>query len=232
MLPSCQACRRILERGDVCNTACSECANWDYQSLLLQYLPPEDFPLEQIANADNEQLWPWKISFHCLREAVQKALDKYADGTWSVHVVTSYLSVHGLNSDVICMIIDSVDNEEDWVAPSMWSQVSDITDMVDVVMHMLGLGVAKACNKDVVRSWLTQRKVFSSFNRSMAGKLESVKLLHLGWCKALSTGKEGKMGGWVSENHFALVRLSRWYYVDVFTLVEDAPYEPPNKLIV
>jgi len=152
LLPSCQACQWILEWGNVCNTACSECANWDCQSPLLKYPPPEDFPLEEIANADNEQLHPWKISVHHLREAVQNAWDKYTDGTWSVCVVTSYLSVHGLNSDVIYLIIASVNNEEDWVAPSMGSHVSDISDMVNVIMHLLGLGVAKACNKDVVRS--------------------------------------------------------------------------------
>jgi len=47
----------------------------------------------------------------------------------------------------------------------------------------------------------------------------------------MSTGWEGNLGGWVSENHFAWAHVFRWHYSDVSFLVEDAPYVPPSKPI-
>ena len=93
--------------------------------------------------------------------------------------------MHGLNARVIESIIQSVDNEEEFVPPAAWSWVSDLVHMIDMIMHLLGLGVAKAVNRDLIQTWLTQHKVFSSFNQVAAGKLESVKALQLSWCKAM-----------------------------------------------
>ena len=96
-------------------------------------------------------------------------------------------------------------------------------------MHILGLSIAKAVHKDLIRDWLTQRRVLASFTCSSAGKLEAIKFLCSSWCKTLPTGNSGKLCGWVSENHFAWARVARWYFADISDLVEDTPYLQPNK---
>jgi len=99
--------------------------------------------------------------------------------------------VHGLNARVIESIIQSVDNEEEFVPPAAWSWVSDLVHMIDMIMHLLGLGVAKAVNRDLIQTWLTQHKVLSSFNQ-------------------VTTGSEGIMTVMVQGNVHWVGRQSRW----------------------
>ena len=63
-------------------------------------------------------------------------------GAWSATETLSYLTVQGLNAEVIESIIQSVDNKEEFVPAAAWSQVSDLVHMIDVKMHLPGLGVA------------------------------------------------------------------------------------------
>jgi len=40
---------------------------------------------------------------------------------------------------------------------------------------------------------------------------------------------EGNLGGWVSENHFTLIRICKWVLSCLDDLVEDPPYLPSSK---
>ena len=57
-------------------------------------------------------------------------------------------------------------------------------------------------------------------------------MLHLEWCKAFSCGADQKLGGWVSENTFGWVRLSRWLHHGMSNVVADAPYIEPDHIPV
>jgi hypothetical protein len=92
--------------------------------------------------------------------------------------------------------------------PCTWSEVDVFGNLIDVYMHLIGLGIVKSTNKFLIRTWLVNRKLLSSSLRTCNKDLLSVKVLHLKWCKALSRGADQKLGGWVSENNFGWVHLS------------------------
>ena len=163
LLPSCLTCHAKLKSGELSDVQCSVCANWDYTSTLLAYPPPDDFPVEEIHQDLAGSLHPFKLSFDLLKYALVHAEDMYMDGTWNVKGLQAYLSVHSLNAEIIESVISCIDNEEPITIPATWSQVADIALLVDVIMHLLGLRVSKAVNRDLIKSWLIQCKVFSSF---------------------------------------------------------------------
>jgi len=149
-------------------------------------------------------LQPHRLSFKVQKAVVAQTVVKYSSGEWTSKQSTAFLNVHGLNTEIIANILTSVDNGLEWKYPATWSQVEDFRQLVDMIMHLLGLSIARAVYKDLIRDWLTQRRVLASFTCSSAGKLEAIKFLCSSWCKTLPTGNSGKLCGWVSENHFAL----------------------------
>ena len=161
---------------------------------------------------------------------VAQTLVKYSSGEWTYKQSTAFLNVHGLNTETIVYVLTSIDDGGEWKYPVTWSQVEDFRQLIDVIMHQLGLGIAKVVHNDLIIDWLIQRRVLASFSCSNVGKLDTVKSLYLAWCKPLPTGSTGNLGGWVSENHFAwAIRIARWYFANISDLVEDAPYVQLNK---
>ena len=213
-------------------STCERCANWNFNSSLMGYSPPSDFPLVELdagTNLTDGCLFPRMLSFERLIEVSQCARENYATSRWDSKQTISYLSVSGLNVDFCSRLMDAVDNEEPFVIPPTWCQLRHLYCSIDVPMHLLGLGISKAIHQSIVWTWLAQRRMGSSFTRSSAGKLESIYSLKLSWCKALPAKRDGALSGWVSENHFAWARLCRWYCSCVYQLTEDAPYAAPTK---
>ena len=97
-----------------------------------------------------------------------------------------------------------------WQFPALWSRGTEMSQHVDVIMHLLFLGVIKATIKRI-EDWLKSKCKYEGFVKFVRGRLESVQYLRLGWCKVLPY-TSGNFGGWVSENYLALARLLPWFY--------------------
>jgi len=85
--------------------------------------------------------------------------------------------------------------------PALWVRGALLTQHIDVVMHLVFLGVIKTCVQHT-QLWATKRNKHTGFLRHVENVLESIQSLSLNWCKALPCS-QGKLGGWVSENCLA-----------------------------
>ena len=193
LLPSCPDCSvDVATLNDpIEGRDCDACANWNFDSGLMKFDPPANFPIRESDLATiivDGQLLPQRITFGRLIDAANIAREKYEGGEWDANQTISYLSVHGLNIDFCNQLIDDLDNGRSFCIPPAWSQVSSIGCLLDVPMHLLGLGISKAIHQGILWVWLLQRRLGSSFSRSVAGKLESVCSMKLSWCKARSVG--------------------------------------------
>lgn len=105
------------------------------------------------------------------------------------------------------------ENPKDFEAldvPVLWSRGVLLEMHIDVVMHLIFLGVVKTFVQHV-QIWAKRKGKNEGLLHQMSGVLESVQELGLSWCKAMPYSK-GKLGGWVSENYLALARLLKWFY--------------------
>lgn len=110
--------------------------------------------------------------------------------------------------------------------PALWSRGVLLEQHVDVVMHLVFLGVIKTFVQHV-QIWAKRKGKNEGFLRQMSGVLDSVQGLGLSWCKALPYSK-GKLGGWVSENYLALARLLKWFYSGLELLGDDPAFVEPD----
>ena len=122
-----------------------------------------------------------------------------------------------------------------WNFPALWSRGTELSQHVDVIMHLLFLGVIKATVKRV-EDWMKSKGKYERFIKFVCGMLEAVQSLGIQWCKALPY-TTGNFGGWVSENYLALARVLPWFYSSL-TFVEGVvkpyvePDGPPHKWTV
>ena len=223
------------------NKGCSNCMMWtmDLNSGKLDFPPPKDYPLLEIPSTG--KLRPIKLSYNSMSRAIEEAHKKFVNRSWTAGNVESYLKVNGLNTSIIKNVTENAWNviiykeavqrkKEDpitykilseekmnhpsrfecWKIPSYWSRPSKLDHHVDVIMHLLLLGIQKTMMK-TIKTWQTTSGVQASFFRHTKGLLESIQKLNLSWCKTVPY-KEGKLGGWVSENYLAMARLNKWFY--------------------
>jgi hypothetical protein len=115
--------------------------------------------------------------------------------------------------------------------PPLWTRGTTLQSHIDVIMHLLYLGVTKTVTF-LVRDWLKVGNSYQPFQK-FAGKVLAKSFPRVSWCMpAPYTGE--KLGGWVSENYLALARLACWFYGPLGAIVstrtpEDVPVGPHNK---
>lgn len=239
-VPSCDSCLAKLQDGEDF-LSCDLCTNWslDSESPLLDTEPPKNYPPEMLPQSG--KLRPKKIEYKNLVEAADKALSKLVAGDWSAKQATAYLAAEGPNHELINDVIDVADRianykylesnkeqfpqeydviskhrkerpdlYEGWKPPSPWRRGTSMDQRIDAIMHLLFLGLMKTVML-TTKDWLTDLGKFASFVRFAGGVMESVQQLNLSWCKAIAF-KNGKLGGWVSENYLAMARISKWFY--------------------
>jgi len=237
--------------------SCSQCVNWvlDVNNRLLDFPAPTNYPISELLSPNN-MLHPIVITYEVMKAAVEKTHDKLSSGMWTTDNATAYLWVNGLNKEARTEVImratnirtynelrQSLDDEafqalqrlkkqdpsafERWQFPALWSRSTMLLQHVDVIMHLLFLGVIKTTIKHI-EGWIKKRGKFDAFIKYVCGRLESVQALRLGWCKVLPYSGN-KFGGWVSENYLALGKLLPWFYSTVPLLTGDpAPYKEPK----
>jgi hypothetical protein len=114
-----------------------------------------------------------------------------------------------------------------WSFPVLWNRGTELSQHVEVIMHLIFLGVVKATIKRI-EDWLRSKCRYEGFVRMIHGRLESVQSSGLSWCKVLPY-TSGNFGGWVSESYLAFTCLLPWFY-SAISLVKDGfrqPYVEP-----
>ena len=111
--------------------------------------------------------------------------------------------------------------------PSSWDRDQPLALNIDVIMHLLFLGVWSTL-VSVGMDWLRMNLMESSFLLYADGLLEKIQSLNLSYCKVLGY-KKGKLGGWVSENYLGFARVAAWFYSTFGSTKKDEPYVQPEK---
>ncbi len=234
---ACANCFSSLTMGTI-NSQCSTCVNWDLRrdSSLLYFPAPDHYPHCLIADGTG-MLKPLILTYDMLKEAVQAAHNGFVHDGWSPNNLKTYLPVHGINSEAVQGIFECAKNckavidlpEDDpqrvalimkqrtnpelftmWKFLSLWSRNVKLCQHIDVIMHLVFLGVVKTTMQKFLESFALRGKQ-ASFLKYSNSLLESVQQLRLSWCKCIPC-KTGKFGGWVSENYLGAARIFAWLY--------------------
>ena len=116
--------------------------------------------------------------------------------------------------------------------PFYWDSKSGLPlqAFVDCPMHLLFLGIVKKTIL-VLKEWMKQQEMFTDFVK----KAETINSLldeqMLEWLKVLAY-RDGKLGGWVSENLLAFSRILNWFFQQITDLIRDQRLDsvPPTEL--
>ena len=114
-----------------------------------------------------------------------------------------------------------------WKYPALWNRGVQLSQHVDVVMHLIFLGVVKTVIQ-MVQDWSKKRGKNAAFIRYLQGTLEGIQVYGLDWCRCIPY-KAGKLGGWVSENYVAVARLLPWLYSCIDDVAPDVTFVEPTK---
>ena len=171
----------------------------------------------------NAYLWVHGINNEARKEIMEAAINE--------RTFNQLFSVQDSKRDefnAICRLKEQDPNlYKRWEFPALWSRGTQLCQHVDVIMHLVFLGVVRATIKRI-EDWMKSKGKFEGFVKYVHGKLESVQSLGLGWCKALPY-TTGNFGGWVSENYLALARLLPWFYSSIPLINEvRPPYVEPR----
>lgn len=116
--------------------------------------------------------------------------------------------------------------------PALWgyTKFCDVNDSIEVVMHLLFLGIVRSLAKDVVYDFLSGRKQWTSYVSRTAVILNDVSSLNIYWLRVQPI-RSGTFGGWVSENYLAYGRLVKYLTAVTENVAAiDSPYIDPPLL--
>jgi hypothetical protein len=190
---------------------------------------------------------PFKITYKGLQEAVDLAHDGYMNKDWSTSNVTAFLKVEGLNDEFISDIVEhaererslTVSNGDDLLIlqkdydrrpsayqkcrkPALWLRPgSELCHHLDVIMHLIALGIIKTSHISVLKSLRVQSKE-ASFVRMMRGALAPLVKLALAWLKVGEyTG--GKFQTWNAEHNLGFARIMPWFFQNISEAQREIP---------
>ena len=247
VMPSCDRCWKSLKNKEI-YTSCIYCTNWsmDVDTLLLDFTAPSDYPKEELS--EGNVLRPRKLRYSDLISAVAKARVKLENGDWSFNNAESYLGLFCITKSAISDLLEAslyrrqlhedaadalltrhllTEHPEyfvDKALPSLWTRKSELSNHVDVPMHLIFLGVVKA-TINMIKDWIKIRGHSQGYQKYSNQSLTGFPFVQ--WCVVNSFSGE-KLGGWVSENYLAFSRLLKWFYCncgDMFA--EKNPYSDP-----
>jgi hypothetical protein len=228
---------------------CCNCLNWSLEGEndLLYFPAPLDYPQDQFEDNELRQLRPVKLSYELLIEKVNLARTKLETDQWSRKSTESFLKFYCLNDEIITRLLSGADYRakakqseddadgpihvmensyshlmDDESLPPIWTRGDSLQCHIDVVMHLLFLGITKTTVL-LVRDWVKANASFPTFQKY--AKPIFRKVPKVGWCTtAPYTGD--KLGGWVSENYLAFARLSCWFYGPLESIVSKQANQP------
>ena len=257
-LQSCASCyaRRVDRASTFGQVACDVCCDWDMcrrPDLLTPALPknyPDPVPEEP---SFRKTMAPQRMTFPQLKWACELACKQVLKQEWDEKEMEAYLTNHGVVKALITEIANSLqdfiksENMTEEAAehmiqqflsdlngvtlPSFWMiEGLDLEDCLDVVMHMIFLGVVKSQTK-LTMKWLKVARRFATFCKRFGGLLDTAAGNYkISWLRLRSYGNGG-LGGWVSDNHLAHCRVYLWFYSHLQSLrPEETPPDPDKEL--
>ncbi len=124
--------------------------------------------------------------------------------------------------DIANRFPDLLDNQP---YPGNWCSPVTLDQRIDVIMHLLFLGITKS-TVFMIRDWTKLKEKGTAFTNYVRTTLQNAP--SISWCAtAAYTGE--KLGGWISENYMALARLSKWFYSRLKQVVTESVYVPPRQ---
>ena len=238
-LVPCEDCFKCLLKNEPHPDQCTRCSCFsiDPSDSRLHFPQPlSNWPPSESTPSGN--LPPTPLSFAILIEKCHYAYSMFVTGIWTVLHFKTFLSSFAINDNtcerILAFARDAIDTGQlqnplpDTCLPALWFRVnSDVKHYVDVIMHLIFLGVVKKTCL-MITDWTVMKRKGTSFKSYANGTLERVQVLNLDWAKALPFG-EGTLGGWVSDNCLAWARLSKWMYGGLTDIADDPEYVTPNK---
>ena len=101
--------------------------------------------------------------------------------------------------------------------PSHWVSGDTMRKFVDSPMHLLFLGIVKKV-LITIKEWMSEQGLFTDFKSRVKEYNKKLEELCLDWLN-LQDFREGKFGGWVSENYLAFSRITKWFFQEIGDLV-------------
>ena len=135
------------------------------------------------------------------------------------------------------VLLDSKKNPDRYKKPeypAAWNLSDDLSYFVDVIMHLLFLGVVKATLIEI-KEWMKGQDQYKGFKRIANKYNKMLQVLRLQWLPLSLYKTNGKWSGWWSENFLAFSRIMPWFFQDIPDLVSDnfkdskPPSESPNE---
>lgn len=192
---------------------------------------------------------PHRVTFERLKASFDLAFRNFSQKKWSRTQTVEFLATecfnsdlidtiveHGMNAQIISEILAGISKADaetqslyraayelergDYVKPdypAAWKSGDPLSLFVDSPMHLLFLGLVRTSLR-LVKAWLAKQGLLTDF-------LEKAKVLNsilddlkLDWLPLMEF-REGKFGGWISENYVAFARVTRWFFQDVSVLI-------------
>jgi hypothetical protein len=252
---SCDSCYKLLLSGEI-PSSCSQCANWDFNGLT--YPTPKDYPADEDGTKPSHLPFV-EISFASMRSAAEETHEMVLCSQWKSVEGKAYLRTNGLQPDLQDLVVRQAENAKELdnakrsnnqrllnglearrllnpdsfksaALPSIWQLPGvELRDFINVIMHLLFLGVVRTTVKESLVQWLKAHDMFSSFVRQCKAPMDAVKALNIVWVKAPRLGVKGTFPGALSENWLATSRLSKWLFGGISMLEKtDEKYVDPD----
>lgn len=233
-LGSCDACfeRRVSGRNETMDTECESgvCADWNMNtsSHVLDYTPPSSYPPSMLLiEGENNKLSPREQDLDILKNITDIAMEGYSDSEFTKTEAQTFMKDCGISEKEAKRATDAVDDDniDGYRYPPLWLLGMSLFLYMDVIMHLLCLGVIKRFMKHMSRKWMRLQHKHTEFCRLFGNVTKRVKQYYRPWCKVRAYG-DGKFGGFISDHFLAHARLLRWEYSMLPELASQDYVEP------
>ena len=213
---------------------------------MTKYDPPLNYPTNLIGS--RSKLEPIKLTFEVLNAVIECASLHYESGDWNEKEAITYVSAHGINklgsqkiishcnnkmtyelydhektsAEKTVIQVDQVKQPQQykfWEGGPYWKSNLNLNQFVDVLMHLLFLGITKS-TRELVYNWISQNKRLKGYKIFANHIFKHIADMGLDWCKLLVA-----TSGWVSDNYIAFARICKWFYYPIIVLHRKESYK-------
>ena len=261
-LPSCKICYQgLVANQDTSSHRASFdcCANWEMEGL--DFPPPPKYPLQRLPVGCSRLPFK-EITFEGMQLACTEAYDEVSSGSWTLAVARIFLKTEGVNDQFSELVTAAASNRlklnqmdpnsesyrghlilsqafnstfpvDQPLRPATWGYPGvSLRDHIDVIMHLLFLGIVSTVIKETFFPWLKAHRLMTDLSLITRPQLVRLNSMSLAWCKAMPINETGTLGGAVSENYLAYCRLGKWLFGCSSILKEnDLVYTDPVRTL-
>lgn len=205
---------------------------------LLATNPKKNYPAELMKEG---KIQPFLIDYPKIIKAITVATENYQSDKWSVSNVTDYLLTFGINLKHIKKIMEREKNIKAYEfskhrqnqnerhrklkklkdscpelfdslsAKSLWERGACLNQHINVIMHMLFLGVCRYVVKQTI-SIINKCKDNHVLINTLTRQLSMVGSLKISWLNCSPLKANGNTTGWVSKNYVSVARICKWWF--------------------